>query len=87
MHPMERARRGTRFAGWVSSVGVSWVLDGLREQGTPVAHQTVYRWLSGSRVPTLIHAASLVTLSGGTVTVQDLVNHGKEVRGGGNRRT
>jgi hypothetical protein len=86
MSPMDRIRRGTRFAGWVSSVGVPWVLDGLRGHGTPVARQTVYLWLAGARVPTLTHAASLVQISGGAITFQDLVMHGKEVRGG-ERRT
>jgi len=82
---MER-NRGTRFAGWVGSVGVPWVLDGLRAQGTPVAFQTVYRWLSGSRVPSLVHAETLIKLSAGQVTVHDLVQHGKEVRGDGTGR-
>jgi hypothetical protein len=46
-----------------------------------VAPQTVYLWLAGRRVPRLEHAASLVQISAGAVTLNDLVMHGKEVRG------
>ena len=51
-----------------------------------MAFQTVYRWLAGSRVPSLVHAETLIKLSAGQVTVHDLVEHGKEVRGNGTGR-
>lgn len=75
--PLDRRQTGTRLAGWVASVGVAWVRDGIG-----VSRQTVYRWLAGVDVPSLEHAVTIERISHGEVTVRDVIDHGKEVRDG-----
>jgi len=73
-------RWNTRFARWVSGYGVTRLAATLATQGDPITPKAIYDWISGDGVPRPPRAMSLVRISHGTLTLEDVFRHRDEVR-------
>lgn len=75
-----RSRTRTRFSAWVGEVTVGGVVDAMHAF-TPIGPKCVYSWLSGQTEPRLTTATYIVRVSGGKVTLEDIVQHRLTVKG------
>ena len=74
-----RTRTRTRFSAWVERETVRGVVASLSRL-TPVTKNAVYGWLDGRREPRLSTAGFIVQISGGDVSLEDIVAHRSQVR-------
>jgi hypothetical protein len=65
----------TSFGAWVSRVQVRPLLTQLHTRGFPVTSHAAYDWLSGRRLPTWDCAKAIVEISGGELSVFDVMDH------------
>lgn len=70
------ARWATRFGSWVSSYTVAALARDLAPFATS---QAVYSWLAGRNQPRLAVAERIVALSEGSVALEDIAAHRREV--------
>lgn len=77
-----KRRRNTKFSSWVNSYSVRSVASGLSRSGMPTTVQAIYQWLSGRTLPRLTHAACIIELSNGKLSVSDILTHYTEVKKG-----
>src|SRR6267142_1318741 len=73
----------TRFGSWMDGVTVNGVLSGLEQAGHPVTKCVAYQWLAGRSSPRLPVARALLRLSGGSITLDDILGHRAEVSSAG----
>jgi hypothetical protein len=52
----------------------------------PTSVQAIYQWLSGATLPRLTHAARIIELSEGRLSVADILAHYTEVTADGNAK-
>lgn len=64
-----RARWSTRFGSWVRDQGPRRLADRLG-----VTRQAVYGWVAGD-FPSVLYQQRITTLSGGSITSDDIVAH------------
>lgn len=69
----------TTFGRWVSTYGVRPLLDDLARAGEPINQNTVYHWLSGRQYVRTSIAFKIVDLSGGKLSIGDVLSHPREL--------
>jgi len=74
------ARWETKFGRWIGETGVPRIVAALgRDPDLRVTNNAVYNWLRG-HAPRPDRARALVELSGGSLTLDDIYNHSRQVR-------
>ena len=73
-------RRRTRFGSFLCGPMIPRLERALAAAGHPVTRKAMYSWLSGDTVPRLQHAAVIIRLSRGRLTVSDIVAHRERLR-------
>ncbi len=60
----------TPLGRFVGDFGVQRLTRELNAVGAPVTEKAVYHWLSGAHVPRIEHAAAIVRISSGRLTIE-----------------
>lgn len=73
-------RWSTTFGQWVKEVGVMEIVSTLRpDPDLRVTDKSVYSWVAG-HPPRPARAQALVDMSNGSLTLEDVYGHGRELR-------
>jgi hypothetical protein len=74
-------RWNTKVGSWIRDYesGVDGLVSDCVASGVPVTAKAVYGWLAGRELPSMMRAYKVVALSGGRITMEDLVRHRIEV--------
>ena len=68
----EPRRWNTRFASWITRVGVTRLCVDLSRRGQPVTPNAIYQWVAGVTTPRPSRAAAIVELSAGELGMADV---------------
>jgi hypothetical protein len=73
-------RRRTPFGAFLRGPMIARLERSLAAAGHPVTRKAMYSWLSGETLPRLQHAAVIIRVSRGRLTVFDIVQHRERLR-------
>lgn len=73
----------TSFGRWVRGFTVTQLVRRLGLAGQGVTRHAVHAWVSGRAVPRYEKAATIVALSGGTLTLTDVYSQREQIHTGG----
>lgn len=79
MPPPQQLRRTTAFGQWIALTGVRAIQADLATQGLRVHSTAIYHWISGRAAPRITHAAALVRMSAGQLTLDAIYRHSEEL--------
>lgn len=73
--PKRGRRWETHFGRWITRLGVSRVVRGLRQQHIPITRQAVYNYVSGARSPRLEIREAMMRIGRGAIQREDIDQH------------
>jgi hypothetical protein len=75
----------TKFQMWVAEFGARELADAMTRDGATVTVRAVYEWLRGQNEPRGKKLRSIVRLSSGRLTFEDLAAHFQKLADDGRR--